>query len=81
VGTECATDRLLLDGRAGDAASVASWEMPRLPISGGELIGRGLQQGPAVARKLREIEDHWVDQGFPEGAAFERIVSEALSSD
>lgn len=81
VGTECAVDRLLLAGRAADAASLLTWAAPRLPITGGSLIKRGLEQGPAVARMLRKIEDRWVEEGFPAGEAFERIVSETLSAD
>jgi poly(A) polymerase len=80
LGTNCAVDRLLLAGRTADAAAVSQWETPRLPISGGALIKRGLAQGPAVARILRRIEDRWVDEGFPAGEAFERIVSETLSA-
>jgi poly(A) polymerase len=80
LGTDCAVDRLLLAGRTADAAEIARWEAPRLPISGGSLIKRGLAQGPAVARTLRRIEDRWVDEGFPTGDAFERIVSETLAA-
>ena len=80
LGTDCAVDRLLLAGRTADAAAVSQWEIPRLPISGGALIKRGLAQGPAVAQTLRRIEDRWVDEGFPAGEAFERIVSETLSA-
>jgi poly(A) polymerase len=80
VGIECAIDRLLLASRADDARELTSWTVPRLPIGGGALIGRGLAEGPVVARTLRRIEDKWVDDGFPEGPAFERIVSDALAA-
>ncbi len=78
VGTDCAVNRLLLAGRAQYAAFIASWKSPRLPISGGSLIERGLAQGPIVAKTLRRIEDRWVEQGFPAGPDFDRIVTEAL---
>ena len=77
-GTECAVDRLLLGGDGVSAARVAAWKAPRLPISGGDLIERGLTQGPVVARVLRSIDDLWVEAGFPTGEAFERIVSGAI---
>jgi poly(A) polymerase len=80
VGMDCAIDRLLLAGRAADAASISVWKAPRLPISGGKLIARGLPEGPIVARTLRQIEDEWVERGFPTGAAFEDIVSDALGN-
>ena len=80
IGTDCAVDRLLLAGKADEARTVTGWKAPRLPIGGGDLIARGLTQGPAVARTLRKIEDAWADEGFPEGDAFEAIVSKALAS-
>jgi poly(A) polymerase len=80
VGTECAANRLLLAGEAEQAASIARWKTPRLPISGGVLIERGLKEGPIVARTLKAIDRRWVDAGFPRGEAFEQIVAEALAS-
>jgi len=79
-GRDCAIDRLLLSGRAKEADEIAHWHAPRLPISGGALIKRGLAEGPGIARTLRRIEDRWVDAGFPGGADFEQIVDEALST-
>jgi poly(A) polymerase len=78
LGVQCAVDRLLLAGRAREAAEIAAWHAPRLPISGGQLIKRGLTAGPLVARMLRRIEDDWVNSGFPQGEGFERIVANAL---
>jgi len=79
VGSDCAVDRLLLAGRSADAAAIAAWKAPRLPIGGGELIARGLKEGPVVAQTLRRIEDRWVSDGFPGGEQFDRIVSETLA--
>ena len=78
AGIECAVDRLLLAGRTADATALAAWKAPRLPIGGGALIARGLPEGPIVARTLRQIEDAWVDSGFPGGDELERIVGAAL---
>ena len=80
VGTDCAVDRLLLASRTADAAEIAGWSPPRLPIGGGILIERGVPQGPQVARALRAIEDRWVDAGFPTGAEFEEIVSACVAA-
>jgi poly(A) polymerase len=80
VGIDCAVDRLLLAGRAEEAAATAAWHPPRLPIGGGALIERGLPAGPVVARTLRAIEDRWVEAGFPAGEKFELIVEEALNT-
>lgn len=78
VGRDCAVDRLLLAGQSDEAARIEHWRRPALPIGGGALIARGLPQGPIVARTLRQIEERWVEDGFPEGAEFEAIVSDAL---
>jgi len=81
TGVECAVDRLLLAGRPEDTASLVGWHVPRLPIGGGELIKRGLAEGPIVARTLRAIEDRWVEGGFPAGEEFQSIVDEAMRRD
>lgn len=80
VGNQSAVDRLLLAGDGATAAQIAKWKAPRLPIGGGALIERGLREGPIVARTLKQIEDRWVNSGFPTGAAFEAIVSDALDA-
>ena len=80
IGVQCAADRFLLAGRAEQAAAISGWHLPRLPISGGALIKRGLKEGPQVAKTLRHIEDRWVQAGFPTGDEFERIVETALRS-
>jgi poly(A) polymerase len=79
LGAECAVDRLLLAGRVQEARELSGWHRPRLPISGGQLIKRGLAEGPIVARTLRTIDDRWVEAGFPTGDEFERIVGEELA--
>jgi poly(A) polymerase len=78
IGVEGALDRLLLASQPDEAAAIASWTPPRLPIGGGNLIERGVPQGPEVARMLRRIEDEWERAGFPEGDAFERLVAVEL---
>jgi len=79
-GVECALDRLLLAGRASEALELADWPPPRLPISGGELIKRGLAEGPIVSKSLRNIEERWIESGFPEGTEFDEIVRDVLES-
>ena len=79
-GVESAADRLLLAGRGQDAAAIAKWDVPKLPVAGGALIARGLAKGPIVARTLKRIEQRWVEDGFPGGAELEKIVSEEVAS-
>ena len=80
IGIEGAIDRLLLAGDVAGAAGLIEWKVPRLPIGGGVLIARGVTEGPAVARTLRQIEDQWVQAGFPRGDAFDKIVTAALAA-
>jgi poly(A) polymerase len=78
IGTESAADRLLLSGQPAEAKAIAKWTPPRMPIGGGNIIARGVPEGPEVARTLRRIEDSWEAAGFPTGEAFNRLVDEAL---
>jgi poly(A) polymerase len=70
---------LLLASRPSDAKSIAKWTPPRLPIGGGDIIARGIPEGPAVAQTLRRIEDAWEAAGFPGGREFERLANEILA--
>jgi poly(A) polymerase len=80
IGVDCAVDRLLLAGEPAEAAGIKKWHPPRLPIGGGVLIARGLPEGPIIARTLRQIEDRWVEAGFPDGAELDSIVAQALDA-
>ena len=80
IGLNEAQDRLLLGGVAAAAAALEGWAPPRLPIGGGELIARGLKPGPAVARTLKQVEERWVGEGFPDAGRLEQLVAEALES-
>ncbi len=78
-GTAAAHDRLLLAGRPEDAARIYGWPIPRLPVTGGDLIARGVTQGPEVARLLREVERKWVAADFPGGDPFDLIIDATLA--
>jgi len=80
VGPQCAVDRLLLAGKADDAAAIASWTPPRLPIGGARLMAHGLPEGPIIARTIRAIEKRWVESGFPSGTALDAIVADCLAA-
>ena len=79
-GAECAVDRLLLGGSVDRAAAIARWHAPRMPIGGGQLIAKGLRQGPEVAKTLQAIERRWVEAGFPKGEELDRIVAQELAA-
>lgn len=82
LGVEGAVDRLLLAGDPNGAATVARWTRPSLPLSGGALVERGLARGPDVARALRQVEDRWIAEGFPDAdrtaAIADDVVAQAL---
>ncbi|MDJ0278103.1 CCA tRNA nucleotidyltransferase [Sphingomonas sp. 2R-10] len=84
LGIEGAVDRLLLAGDADAAAGVGGWQRPVLPLSGGALVERGLARGPDVARALRQVEDRWIAEGFPDAtrtaAIADAVVAQALRS-
>ena len=68
IGAEAALDRMLLTGDSRAAqwrGALQSWQKPRLPISGKDLIAMGLPPGPQVSRRLGEVEQQWVAAGFP----------------
>lgn len=77
IGVDAATDRLLLAGRS--AAALDGWTPPRLPITGGALVARGVSKGPLVAATLKRIEDAWVAEGFPDEARLSAMVDEAVA--
>ena len=74
LGTESARDRLLLAGA--DATALENWQRPTLPITGGTLITRGLAPGPIVAQTLIDIENAWIEAGFPLGEGFDAILGQ-----
>jgi poly(A) polymerase len=78
LGREGALDRLLLAGS--DVSPLNNWEIPELPLRGGEIVARGVSAGPEVARILREVEDRWVAEGFPGRGRVEALLAERLAA-
>jgi len=78
LGREEAIDRLLLAGRPIDALD--GWDIPRLPIKGGDVVARGVGAGPDVARVLRAVEARWIAEGFPDAARVQELLGAALAS-
>lgn len=77
-GTDTAVDRLLLGGYTETASEIEQWVIPRLPISGGSLVARGLATGPAVATTLQRIEARWIAEGFPDEARVRAIADQIM---
>lgn len=41
-----------------------AFEKPEFPLSGSDLIAKGMDAGPALGEKLKELETLWVDRNF-----------------
>jgi poly(A) polymerase len=78
LGREQAIDRLLLAGR--DVAAIKAWDIPALPLKGGQIVARGVTAGPEIARILRAVEDRWIAEGFPDERRVARILDEVLAA-
>ncbi len=88
-GRRAALDALLLaqaESRAatGDAKWASAYAFlrdtpePRLPFSGGDLMRRGLQPGPAIGETLKRLQAAWIRAGFPrEPDVLARLLDEA----
>ncbi|PEQ13304.1 polynucleotide adenylyltransferase [Novosphingobium sp. PC22D] len=77
IGREAALDRLLIAGA--DIAPLEGWDVPQLPLRGGEIVARGVGAGPEVARVLRAIEERWIAEGFPGRKRVEQLLNEAVA--
>lgn len=78
-GTDCAIDRLLLIGA--DPTPVIGWDAPNLPLKGGEIVRRGVQAGPSVARILQSVERRWLEENFPDNLRVSAILDEELAKE
>lgn len=76
LGREQAIDQLLLAGAKIDP--LKGWDIPELPLKGGEIVARGVNAGPEVARILQAVEARWIAEGFPPRARVEEMLAEEL---
>ena len=77
LGTECARDRLLLGGSSID--KLRDWSVPQLPIKGRDIIARGVEPGPQVAKLVREVERQWIAREFPDRDGTLQIADELIA--
>lgn len=85
LGTEMALDRWLLHApepmdRDLGARDISTWPIPRFPLSGGAIVARGVAKGPDVARLLRQVEDQWIAEGFPDASRVEAMADQVVGS-
>lgn len=77
LGREGALDRLLIGGA--DVSALEGWDIPQLPLKGGQIVARGVGAGPDVARILRRVEDRWIAEGFPPADSIDALLDAALA--
>lgn len=57
------------DRLAEAARMLAGLIVPPFPLTGADLAGLGMAQGPALGQQLRRLEQLWIDSGFTLGKA------------
>jgi len=78
LGEACFRDKLLLQWAAVPAKDGAapwrsllqlaeSWQRPRFPLTGRDVMQAGVPEGPEVGRVLAKLEDDWVNGDFSAG--------------
>ena len=78
LGRDAALDRLLLAGAS--TAPLHDWEIPVLPLKGGDIVARGVKAGPEVARVLRAVEARWIAEGFPDEGRVGALLDQELAT-
>jgi poly(A) polymerase len=73
---QIASDRLLLGD--GDLSLVTSKKPPLFPLSGKDVVARGIRPGPLVAAILKQVELSWVASNFPAGPKLVAILDQAV---
>jgi poly(A) polymerase len=59
-----------------------SFERPRFPLTGRDVMAAGVPEGPRVGEILAEIEDWWIDNGFPpDEAQLAERLREAIAAE
>ena len=60
-------------------ASIAT--VPALPVSGADIMARGISSGPLVGRVLKQLQALWITAGFPDSpAVLHRLLDEAIDT-
>lgn len=43
---------------------IQNWEIPDFPVTGNDLMKKGMAQGPELGKELDRLEQEWIDNGF-----------------
>ena len=78
IGVEAARDVHLIAGHAKAVSDLTGWEVPQLPVKGGDIVARGIAVGPEVARILKDVEAAWVAEDFPGADRVAELVDQKI---
>ena len=82
LGRDGALDRWLLttsgDDAVAGARTIADFAIPTFALTGGALVQRGVGKGPDVARILRQVEEAWIAEGFPDAGRIAALADDAV---
>lgn len=82
IGVEAARDVHLLSGDPASAADavrlLTGWDVPQLPLKGGDIVARGVAAGPEVARLLKAVEAAWVAEDFPGASRVAELLDQKM---
>lgn len=78
IGIDAARDVHLLAGDPAAVAALADWQVPEMPLKGGDIVTRGIAVGPEVARILKAVEAEWVAEDFPDAARVAELVDQKI---
>jgi len=51
----------------------ATFEKPRFPLTGRDVMALGVPEGPRVGKILSAVEDWWIDQDFPDDGLIDKL--------
>jgi tRNA nucleotidyltransferase (CCA-adding enzyme) len=54
----------LINGKKGEALSIAHWKIPAFPVGGKDLAALGMEPGPAMGQMLRDLKQKWIKSRF-----------------
>ena len=57
---------------------MTAWQVPEMPLRGGDIVARGIAVGPEVARILKAVEAAWVAEDFPDAARAAELVDQMI---
>lgn len=71
VGAQTVKDRAMLGWASTGAADWASvleianaWILPTLPVTGEDLLARGISEGPEIGAAIKQLEAAWIESDF-----------------